>query len=62
MANLYNITDWSEQPWLNKVGTRNKKIYLNQADNELSSPMKLAREPKKILSKMTAIDTQPLKS
>ncbi len=35
MAKLYNITEWSEQPWLNTGGTRNKKNYLNPADNEL---------------------------
>jgi hypothetical protein len=35
MEKLYDITFWSEQPWLNTGGTRNKKIYLNPADNEL---------------------------
>ncbi len=35
MAKLYNITDWNEQPWLNTGGTRNKKVYVNPADNEL---------------------------
>jgi hypothetical protein len=35
MPRLYNISEWNEQPWLNTGGTRNKKIYLNPADNEL---------------------------
>jgi hypothetical protein len=35
MAQLYDISLWAEQPWLNTGGTRNKKIYLNAEDNEL---------------------------
>ena len=35
MPKLFDITNWSEQPWLNTGGTRNKKIYLNPTDNQL---------------------------
>jgi hypothetical protein len=35
MTNLYNISDWSEQPWWNTGGTRNKKVYLSPEDGEL---------------------------
>lgn len=35
MAELYNISDWSEQSWWNTGGTRDKKIYLNPEDGEL---------------------------
>lgn len=35
MANLYNISEWSEQSWWNTGGTRDKKIYLNPIDGEL---------------------------
>jgi hypothetical protein len=35
MAELYNISDWSEQSWWNTGGTRDKKIYLNPDDGEL---------------------------
>ncbi len=35
MPKVYNITNWSEQPWLNTGGTRNKKIYLNPEDSQL---------------------------
>jgi hypothetical protein len=34
MAELYNITEWSEQRWWNTGGTRNKKVYLSP-DGEL---------------------------
>ncbi len=35
MAQLFDISDWGEQPWLNTGGTRNKKVYINPADNNL---------------------------
>lgn len=35
MAKLYNISNWSEQTWLNTGGTRDKKIYLNPEDGQL---------------------------
>ncbi len=35
MAELYNISHWSEQSWWNTGGTRDKKIYLNPEDWEL---------------------------
>ena len=35
MADLYDITQWSEQSWWNTGGTRDKKIYLNPDDNEI---------------------------
>jgi hypothetical protein len=35
MAKLYDISNWNEQSWWNTGGTRDKKIYLNPADNEL---------------------------
>ncbi|HMV10872.1 MAG TPA: hypothetical protein PK325_13825 [Cyclobacteriaceae bacterium] len=35
MPELYDITEWNEQPWLNTGGTRNKKIYQSPADLKL---------------------------
>ncbi|MEQ8881303.1 MAG: hypothetical protein RLQ12_16785 [Cyclobacteriaceae bacterium] len=35
MAKLYDISEWSEQPWWNTGGTRNKKVYLNPEDGKL---------------------------
>ncbi len=35
MAQIFDISQWGEQPWLSTGGTRNKKIYLNPADNQL---------------------------
>ncbi len=34
MAQIVDISQWSEQPWWNTGGTRNKKIFLNPSDNE----------------------------
>ncbi|MBU2915484.1 hypothetical protein [Reichenbachiella agariperforans] len=35
MPKLYEISEWSEQPWWNTGGTRNKKVYLNPSDGKL---------------------------
>lgn len=35
MAQLFIIDDWSEQPWWNTGGTRDKKIYLNPEDEQV---------------------------
>lgn len=35
MPKLYDISDWSEQPWWNTGGTRNKKVYQNPEDGEI---------------------------
>jgi hypothetical protein len=35
MAELFIISEWSEQAWWNTGGTRNKKIYLNPEDGQL---------------------------
>lgn len=35
MAQVIDISQWSEQRWWNTGGTRNKKIFLNPADNQL---------------------------
>lgn len=35
MPKIFNISEWSEQPWLNTGGTRDKKVYLNPEDGEL---------------------------
>lgn len=34
MAELYNISEWSEQSWWNTGGTRDKKIYLDPKEGE----------------------------
>ena len=35
MAKLYDISRWSEQPWWNTGGTRNKKVYQNPEDGKI---------------------------
>lgn len=35
MATFFLIDEWSEQPWWNTGGTRDKKIYLNPEDGEI---------------------------
>lgn len=35
MAELYDISKWSQQPWWNTGGTRNKKVYLNPENGKL---------------------------
>lgn len=35
MPQIFDITNWNEQRWLNTGGTRNKKVYVNPDDNEL---------------------------